>query len=356
MTSLTKIYEDRVKRGDLQHDGAQEAVLGLFDTVAKILLTPVKKGLRGLFGKSSEPAKGLYLYGGVGRGKSMLMDLFYVHSEEPRKRRVHFHAFMQEIQALMHEARKKGVEDAIEPVAAEVIKSARLLCFDEMQITDITDAMIVGRLFEKLFEAGVVIVTTSNRHPDDLYKDGLNRNLFLPFISLIKDRMAVYNLDSETDHRQNRLQGHKTYFTPVDEAAEMAIQRVWTDVAGAVREPLVLHHKSREIVLPAFHNGVAMATFRELCGQPLGPGDYLAIAKAIRVLILKDIPRLSREGQNEAKRFVTLIDALYEAKVKLIASAAAEPESLYETGAGAFEFERTASRLREMMSAEWAAE
>ncbi len=356
MTSLTKIYEDRVKRGDLQRDSAQEAVLGLFDTVAKTLQKPVKKGLRGLFGKSVEPAKGLYLFGGVGRGKSMLMDLFYDHSEEPRKRRVHFHAFMQEIHALMHEARQKGVEDAIEPVAAEVIKSARLLCFDEMQITDITDAMIVGRLFEKLFEAGVVIVTTSNRHPDDLYKDGLNRNLFLPFISMIKNRMEVYNLDSETDHRQNRLQGHKTYFTPIDEAAEMAIQRVWTDVAGAVREPLVLHHKSREIVLPAFHNGVAMATFRELCGQPLGPGDYLAIAKAIRVLILKDIPRLSREGQNEAKRFVTLIDALYEAKVKLIASAAAEPESLYETGTGAFEFERTASRLREMMSADWGAE
>ncbi|MCO4824799.1 MAG: AFG1 family ATPase [Amylibacter sp.] len=356
MTSLTKIYEDRVKRGDLQRDSAQEAVLGLFDTVAKTLQKPVKKGLRGLFGKSVEPAKGLYLFGGVGRGKSMLMDLFYDHSEEPHKRRVHFHAFMQEIHALMHEARQKGVEDAIEPVAAEVIKSARLLCFDEMQITDITDAMIVGRLFEKLFEAGVVIVTTSNRHPDDLYKDGLNRNLFLPFISMIKNRMEVYNLDSETDHRQNRLQGHKTYFTPIDEAAEMAIQRVWTDVAGAVREPLVLHHKSREIVLPAFHNGVAMATFRELCGQPLGPGDYLAIAKAIRVLILKDIPRLSREGQNEAKRFVTLIDALYEAKVKLIASAAAEPESLYETGSGAFEFERTASRLREMMSADWGAE
>ena len=356
MTSLTKIYEDRVKRGDLQRDGAQEAVLGLFDTVAKTLQKPVKKGLRGLFGKSAEPAKGLYLFGGVGRGKSMLMDLFYDHSAEPRKRRVHFHAFMQEIHALMHEARQKGVEDAIEPVAAEVIKSARLLCFDEMQITDITDAMIVGRLFEKLFEAGVVIVTTSNRHPDDLYKDGLNRNLFLPFISMIKDRMEVYNLESETDHRQNRLQGHKTYFTPIDEAAEMAIQRVWTDVAGAAREPLVLHHKSREIVLPAFHNGVAMATFRELCGQPLGPGDYLTIAKAIRVLILKDIPRLSREGQNEAKRFVTLIDALYEAKVKLIASAAAEPESLYETGTGAFEFERTASRLREMMSADWGAE
>ncbi len=356
MTTLTEFYEDRVKRGDLHRDPAQVAVLGLFDGVAERMQKPVKKGLRGLFGKSADPVKGLYLYGGVGRGKSMLMDMFFDGVDEPRKRRVHFHAFMQEIHALMHEARQKGVEDAIVPVAEEVIKSSRLLCFDEMQITDITDAMIVGRLFEKLFAAGVVIVTTSNRHPDDLYKDGLNRNLFLPFISMIKDRMEVYNLDSETDHRQNRLQGHKTYFAPIDEAAEMAIQRVWTDVAGGKREPLILHHKSREIVLPAFHNGVAMATFRELCGQPLGPGDYLAIAQAIRVLILKDIPRLSREGQNEAKRFVTLIDALYEARVKLIASAAAEPEQLYEAGTGAFEFERTASRLREMMSADWGAQ
>ncbi len=356
MSTLTDIYEDRVNQGELHRDPAQEAVLALFDTVAETLRKPVKKGLFGRFGKSAEPVKGLYLYGGVGRGKSMLMDLFFDGVEEPRKRRVHFHAFMQEIHALMHEARQKGVEDAIVPVAEDVIKSSRLLCFDEMQITDITDAMIVGRLFEKLFEAGVVIVTTSNRHPDDLYKDGLNRNLFLPFISMIKDRMEVYNLDSETDHRQNRLQGHKTYFAPIDEAAEMAIQRVWTDVAGTKREPLILHHKSREIVLPAFHNGVAMATFRDLCGQPLGPGDYLAISKAIRVLILKDIPRLSKERANEAKRFVTLIDALYEAGVTFIASAAAEPEQLYEAGTGAFEFERTASRLREMMSADWGAE
>jgi cell division protein ZapE len=356
MTTLTNIYEDRVKRGDLDRDPAQEAVLGLFDTVAETLQKPVKTGFFAKFGKSADPVKGLYLYGGVGRGKSMLMDLFYEGVDEPRKRRVHFHAFMQEIHALMHEARQKGVEDAIEPVAADVIKSSRLLCFDEMQITDITDAMIVGRLFEKLFEAGVVIVTTSNRHPDDLYKDGLNRNLFLPFISMIKDRMVVYNLDSETDHRQDRLQGHKTYFTPIDNAAEMAIHRVWTELGARVREPLVLHHKSREIVLSAFHNGVAMSTFRELCGQPLGPGDYLLIAKSIRVLILKDIPRLNREGASEAKRFVTLIDALYEAKVKLIASAAAEPELLYEEGTGAFEFERTASRLREMMSADWGAE
>ena len=349
MAGLRETYEARVKAGALTHDPAQVAALDLFEG----LTWKESGGLKRLFGRKGEPAKGLYLYGGVGRGKSMLMDMFFETAPVARKRRVHFHAFMQEIHGAMHAARQKGVEDAVAPVADQVIKDARLLCFDEMQVTDITDAMIVGRLFEKLFEGGVVVVTTSNRHPDDLYKDGLNRNLFLPFIELIKERLTVYNLDSETDHRQNRLMGHKTYFTPVDEAAEMAIQRVWSDVAGGRAEPLVLHHKSREITLRAFHNGVAMATFRDLCGQPLGPGDYLQIAKAVRVLILKDIPRLGRAGQNEAKRFVTLIDALYEAKVKLIASAAAEPEALYQEGAGAFEFERTASRLREMMSADW---
>lgn len=359
MGSLLKVYEQRVNSGVLMRDETQIAALELFDRVTETLKSrpKPKRGLRGFFKSGQdEPAKGLYLFGGVGRGKSMLMDLFFETSTEPKKRRVHFHAFMQEIHGQMHEARQTGVEDAIEPVAEHVIKTARLLCFDEMQISDITDAMIVGRLFEKLFDAGVVIVTTSNRHPDDLYKDGLNRNLFLPFIELIKSRMTVASLDSENDHRQNRLEGHKTYFSPIDEAAEMAIQRVWTDVAGSQINPLILSHKSRDIRLPAFHNGVAMATFRDLCGQPLGPGDYLVIAQNIRVLILKDIPRLGRENSNEAKRFVTLIDALYEAKVKLIASAATEPEKLYQEGTGAFEFERTASRLREMMSADWANE
>ncbi|MCP5088339.1 MAG: cell division protein ZapE [Rhodobacteraceae bacterium] len=357
--TLTEIFQARVKSGALKEDAAQYEALNLFEDLHKQIAVPgpSRRGFKGLLSrKNPAPSKGLYLYGGVGRGKSMLMDLFYDASPAQNKRRVHFHAFMQEIHEGMHKARQSKVSDALEPVAAAVIKTSELLCFDEMQITDITDAMIVGRLFEKLFDAGVVIVTTSNRHPDDLYKDGLNRNLFLPFIALIKERLTVYNLDSETDHRLNRLQAHRTYFTPLSEAAEMAIQRVWSDLVGLPPRPLTLTHKQREIVLPAYHGGVALASFHDLCGQPLGPGDFLMIAQNIRVLILKDIPRLDRTNNNEAKRFVTLIDALYEARVKLIASAATEPELLYEEGRGAFEFERTASRLREMQSADWGKE
>ena len=354
--TLTEIYNARVKTGELRSDPAQLAALDLFEAMVQTDRQPraKKTGFGRFFQKKCEnTVKGLYLYGGVGRGKSMLMDLFFDAAKTDAKRRVHFHAFMQEVHEGMHKARAAGVPDALEPVAEKVIKDACLLCFDEMQITDITDAMIVGRLFEKLFDAGVVIVATSNRPPDDLYKDGLNRNLFLPFIELIKQNMTVYSLDSETDHRQNRLQAHRSYFTPLDEAAEMAIRRVWSDLTGVAPEPLTLTRKLRQIVLPAYHGGVAMASFADLCSQPLGPGDFLMIAENVRVMILKDVPRLTPAHQNEAKRFVTLIDALYEARTRLIMSAATEPELLYTEGRGAFEFERTASRIREMISEDW---
>jgi len=234
-----------------------------------------------------------------------------------------------------------------------VINSVRVLAFDEMQITDITDAMIVGRLFEALFEAGVVVVTTSNRVPDDLYRDGLNRQLFLPFIQLIKQRMEVRELTSPNDYRQNRLEGAPVYFTPIGPEARDAIRAVWKDFAGGPGGELALEVKGRRVVLPEYRNGIARASFYDLCGHYLGPADYLAIAGAVRVLILEDIPRLSRNNFNEAKRFVTLIDALYEARVRLICSAAAEPEMLYLEGEGVFEFERTASRLREMQGKDW---
>jgi cell division protein ZapE len=238
-------------------------------------------------------------------------------------------------------------------VAADVAASVRLLAFDEMQISDITDAMIVGRLFEALFAAGVVVVTTSNRVPDDLYMNGLNRNLFLPFIALIKDKMVVWELTSPTDYRQDRLTGRQVYFTPINAASRATMNEVWRDLSGGAPTPLMLRVKGRDVELPQFRNGVARARFHDLCGKPLGPGDYLAIADAVRVLMVDDIPTLSRSNFNEAKRFVTLIDALYEARVRLICSAAAKPEMLYLEGEGTFEFERTASRLREMQAEDW---
>ena len=350
MSVVSDLYVARVAEGGLRQDPAQEAVLPEFERIRAALATPVKSGF---FRRAPDPPKGLYLWGGVGRGKSMLMDLFVDTLDDIPARRVHFHAFMQEIHAAMHEARKKGVDDAIAPVAADVAKAVRLLAFDEMQITDITDAMIVGRLFEALFSTGVTVVTTSNRVPDDLYKDGLNRQIFLPFIDLIKDKMVVWELASETDYRQNRLAGSPVYFTPTGPEARAAIAKVWQDLAGGPASELVLPVQGRAVVLPEFRNGVARATFYDLCGKPLGPADYLAIADAVKVLILEDIPTLSRSNFNEAKRFVTLIDALYEAKVRLICSAAAKPEMLYLEGEGTFEFERTASRLREMQADGW---
>ena len=284
----------------------------------------------------------------------MLMDLFHANVGIDAKRRVHFHAFMQEVQAALHTARKNGAEDALRPLAEEIAGSLRLLCFDEMQITDIADAMIVGRLFQMLFERGVAVVTTSNRVPEDLYKDGLNRGLFLPFIELLKERLTVWALESETDYRQHRLQGAPVYFTPAGHAASVAISKVWLELTGGGGDgPLRLTVAGRCVELPDHRSGVARAGFWDLCGKPLGPADYLAVAGAVRVLILEDVPYLSSSNYNEAKRFVTLIDALYEAKVRLICSAADEPERLYIEGAGSFEFERTASRLREMQGADW---
>ncbi len=349
MATLEQQYEARVSDGTLTADPAQRAVLPEFDRILEALAQPQR---RGLLRRKVPPPRGLYLWGGVGRGKSMMMDLFVEHAPVAT-RRVHFHAFMQEIHAGMHKARAQGAEDALAPVAASVAKGLRLLAFDEMQITDITDAMIVGRLFEFLFEAGIVVVTTSNRVPEDLYKDGLNRQIFLPFIDMIKDRMAVVELASPRDHRQGRLEGAQVYFTPVSTTARRQMDTVWQDLTGGQTEELVLHVKGRELTLPRYWNGVARATFYDLCGRPLGPADYLKLAETVRVLLVDDIPRLGRQNFNEARRFVTLIDALYEARVRLIASAAAEPESLYIEGEGAFEFERTASRLREMQGAAW---
>ena len=365
MNRVSDLYHSRVAQGRINPDPAQAAVLPHLDRVVDDLASAPEPsggggwrnwlGLGG-GGQAAAPAggRGLYLWGGVGRGKSMLMDLIVDAADTPAKRRVHFHEFMQEIHAGLNEARRSGAQDAVRPVALKVAESVRLLCFDEMQITDIADAMIVGRLFQVLFEKGVVIVTTSNRAPEDLYKHGLNRQLFLPFIDLIRARMEVVELASATDWRQGRVGGGQVWFTPADARARVEMDEIWADLTGhADPVPLVLTVQGRRVEFPAHADGIARAGFWDLCGRPLGPADYLALTDAVEVLMIDGIPRLGQSNYNEAKRFVTLIDTLYEGRVRLIASAADDPERLYIEGEGSFEFERTASRLREMQAADW---
>jgi cell division protein ZapE len=288
----------------------------------------------------------------------MLMDLFHGALDLDGKRRVHFHAFMQEVHAAIHAARARAITDPLMRVAEDLVGSGagrlRVLCLDELQITDITDAMLVGRLFEALLARGVAFVATSNRPPDDLYKHGLQRERFLPFIALIKDRLEVIELEAAADYRQHRLQGAQVWFQPAGVEARAALDGLWDELTGgAAPEPLTLRVQGRTVTLPAFADGVGRASFWDLCGRPLGPADFLALADAVRVLLIEEIPRLGQSNYNEAKRFVTLIDALYEARVRLVASAADAPEQLYLEGEGSFEFERTASRLREMQAADW---
>ncbi|MDT0681082.1 cell division protein ZapE [Roseicyclus sp. F158] len=357
--TLTDIYEHEISSGALSRDPAQEAAVAELDAFrARVEARPdAPSGLRGFFKRGGpEPVKGLYLWGGVGRGKSMLMDLFAANSPGGRTRRVHFHAFMQEVHDGMDRARKTGVDDAVKPVAEEIAEKLDVLCLDEMQISDIADAMIVGRLFERLFAGGVAIVTTSNREPAELYKNGLNRQLFVPFIELIEERMEVHHLASPTDYRQDRLSGGDVYFSPDTREARAEVEAIWQDLSKGESEPLVLRVKGREVRVEDYARGVVKSSFYDLCGRPLGPADYLALADAIRVLVLIGVPRLSRSNFNEAKRFVTLIDALYEARVRLVCTAADTPESLYVEGEGSFEFERTASRLREMQAEGWGGE
>jgi cell division protein ZapE len=349
--SLRDLYERRIGEGRLLRDDAQEAALAVLEEAdARLAERPERRRfLRRR--KAPEGPMGAYLWGGVGRGKSMLMDLFHEAAPVP-SRRVHFHAFMQEVHDGMREARMRGERDAVTPVADAVARDVRVLCFDEMQISDITDAMIVGRLFERLFDDGVHVVTTSNRPPVDLYKDGLNRQLFEPFIAMLEARLAVHHLDSPRDHRQDRLRGEDAWFSP-DRTAEL--DAIWERLTHGREEALTLRVKGREIPLARHANGVARVTFKEMCGRPLGAADYLALARAVRVLVLTDVPVLDRAHHNEARRFVTLIDALYEARTRVIVQAAAEPEGLYPAGTGAFEFARTASRLEEMRSEGWGA-
>ncbi len=351
MTKLLDAYEAQLAAGGIADDPAQRDAVAHLDALGAALAARPKR--KRLFGRKTDAPGGVYLWGGVGRGKSMLMDLFVASLNGNAKRRVHFHEFMQEVHAGMNRARRQGLPDALAPVADALVDELSLLALDEMQINDIADAMIVGRLFERLLEGGVAVVTTSNRPPDGLYENGLNRKLFEPFIALINERLNVFELCAAEDYRQTRIAGDPVFFTPADDDAKNAIDHIWTALTGGNETTLDLTIQGRVLHLERYHNGTARVGFAELCGRPLGAADYLALAGTLRVLILEDIPGLSPANFDAARRFVTLIDTLYEARVHLIASAAAGPDELYTAGTGSFEFERTASRLREMQGQDW---
>jgi len=356
MPSPRETYNALIAEGRLNADPAQGAAIDRLGALAAELDEHGKGRSRGLLGftrKRTAP-RGLYIWGPVGRGKSMLMDLFFEAADVQPKRRVHFHAFMAETHGAIRAQRAAAPGDPIAPVAKLIARSARLLCFDEFQVSDIADAMLLGRLFEVLFAEGVTIVATSNRPPADLYKDGINRQLFLPFIDMLEQRLDAVRLAGPTDYRLGRIKGMPVYLTPDDETAAKALNEAWDHLTdGAQGRPEDIHLLGRTLTLARFAHGVARAPFSELCAAPLGPQDMLAIAGAAHTLILDHIPLLEPARRNEAKRFVTLIDALYEAKGRLICSAAAPPDKLYPTGDGSFEFERTVSRLIEMQSADW---
>ena len=355
-------YDELVAARELKPDPAQERAVGTLDRLA----ASFGNGgglLSRLFGAREPGPTGVYLWGGVGRGKSMLMDLAFAHIDVEPKRRVHFHEFMLETHARLKRVRERHEGDPIDPVAEEIAAEAKLLCFDEMQVTNPADAMILSRLFGKLLEEGVKVVTTSNRPPADLYKDGLNRELFLPFIELIERRMLVVPVNGPTDYRLERLTGVEVWHVPNGPEATADLSRAFfqltdypvEDRAKVPSEDIDLGG-GRSLHVPKSLKGVAVFSFKRLCGEPRGAADYLAIARRYHTVIIVGIPVMSREMRNEAARFVTLIDALYEHKVKLLAAADAEPEGLYPSGDGSFEFQRTVSRLEEMRSAEYLAE
>jgi cell division protein ZapE len=364
--SISAQYAALAAAEKVERDPAQEAVVRklarLEARLAEHRLARKSSSLGWLFGSREEkgpPLKGLYLHGDVGRGKTMLMDLFFAASPVGRKRRVHFHEFMADVHERVREFRHKVKlgeivdEDPIRLTAANIAEETWLICFDEFHVTDIADAMILGRLFARLFELGAVVVATSNVAPDELYKDGLNRALFLPFISLLQDHMEVMRLDARTDFRLEKLSGVPVWHAPADEVADAALDAAWERLAGGQNgEVHELEVKGRKLRIPCAAMGAARVSFGELCEQPLGAGDYLRIAHEFHTIVLDRIPAMTYDRRNEAKRFIMLIDTLYDNAVKLVASAETAPDKLYRASEGfeAHEFKRTASRLVEMGS------
>ena len=356
--------------GEIHADPVQERIVlrlqAVHDRLTAMAAHPARPGLLARLGLSGTPKPvsgphGLYIWGPVGRGKSMLMDLFFADAPVAKKRRVHFHEFMLEVQERLHRRREelaaKGAppeSDTIVPIAKAIAAETRLLCFDEFQVTNIADAMILGRLFETLFEEGITVIATSNRAPDDLYKNGLQRDRFLPFIELVKQRLEVLELGGDHDYRMGRLREFDLYLTPLGKWANEKLDEAFRAVSGGSDgEPRVLRTQGRDVDVPRAAPGVAMAHFLDWCAKPMGAADFLCIADNFHTVIVADIPKMGPDSQDKAVRFVTMIDTFYEKKVKFICSAAGSPQSLYPTGDGSFEFERTVSRLMEMQSPEY---
>jgi cell division protein ZapE len=358
--------------GEVHADPVQEKVVqrlqAVYDQLAAATDRPAAKpGLLARLGlrpaKAPTGPHGLYIWGPVGRGKSMLMDLFFHDAPVTRKRRVHFHEFMLEVQERLHRRREKLAAegappeaDTIVPIAREIAREARLLCFDEFQVTNIADAMILARLFETLFDEGVTVVATSNRKPDDLYKDGLQRERFLPFIDLIKERLEILELGGGQDYRMDRLRNFDVYLTPAGAWTTAKLDEAFRALSGgADGAPRVLRTQGRDVEVPRAAPGVAMAHFLDWCAKAMGAADFLCIAEHFHTVIVADIPKMGPDSRDKAVRFVTMIDTFYEKKVKFVCSAAAAPSGLYVVGDGAFEFQRTVSRLMEMQSPEYLA-
>ncbi len=361
-TSLEEKYNDLVKTGKLGADPAQAKAMQELQHLYGEILKKAKKGvfqrMAGIASGKSKNQKGIYIYGGVGRGKSMLMDMFYdALPKNIKKRRVHFHEFMIEVHDYIHTRSMDGsvmgiVEQALPSLAAVTAQRSRILCFDEFHVTDITDAMILGRLFKILFEHGVVVVATSNWAPDDLYKDGLQRDRFIPFIELLKSKVKIVHLDSPTDYRAQTEQIEGTYFMPLNRATDLKMDEIFKKHIGDEKpKKQTIKVKGRNIVSDQAAGGVARFSFSQLCERPHGAEDYLKIAQKYDTVFLEGVPKLGYDRRNEAKRLMNLIDALYEARTRVFISAEVAVDKLYRGHDHSFEFERTVSRLLEMQSA-----